>query len=301
MELNWIAPALGSPLIYSAVTIGDKYILSNLKLRLASFYLFVGASQLVISVVILLVNPVSGFVVRESLAAFGGGLLWGIGLLMMFWVLQREEASRVTPVWQSSPIFVALIAVFLLGESLAWYHWIAILMVVVGATAVSVGRGQLGRGFVLRPGFFMLLAGALIIGVAQVLLKVAAGELSVWHSMAFRGLGLFVAMGPAYLTPRNLRSLWEFARTPGRAPVLLATESIGPFLGNLLLLIAIANGPVSLVSALLGTRPLFVLAIALVIGLLARNVLAEGMSRGDIVLKGASSALVVGGIFLIAL
>jgi len=300
MELNWIAPALGSTLIYSAVTIGDKYILSTLKLKLTSFYLFVGSSQLVISAIILVVNPVNAWNRPEILAAFGGGLLWGIGLLMMFWVLQREEASRVTSVWQSSPIFVAIIAVFFLGESLAWYHWLAILMVVGGVTAVSIRRGQMGGGYVLSPGFFLLLAGALIIGVAQVLLKVAAGELSVWHSMAFRGLGLFVAMGTPYLRLENVRAILDFARTPGKATVLLATEAIGPFAGNLLLLVAIANGPVSLVSALLGTRPLFVLGLILAIGFFARNVLAEGMTRGDIAIKAASAGLVVGGIFLIA-
>ncbi|MBI4220132.1 MAG: EamA family transporter, partial [Chloroflexi bacterium] len=227
--------------------------------------------------------------------------LWGIGLLMMFWVLRREEASRVTPVWQSSPIFVAILAVLFLDERLAWYHWLAIFMVVGGATAVSLRRGEVGMGFALRPTFFVLLAGALLIGVAQLLLKIASGELSVWHSMAFRGVGLFSAMVPPFLTLTNIRSLAGFLRRPLLAPVLITTETLGPFIGNVLLLTAIANGPVSLVSALLGTRPLFVFAGAVVMGLVARHVLAESMTRADLAMKASSAALVVGGIFLIAL
>ncbi|MBI4307034.1 MAG: DMT family transporter [Chloroflexi bacterium] len=301
MEWNWIAPALGSPLVFSLVTIGDKFILSRVQLRLTSFYLFVGASQLLIAAAILAINAPASLPWRETGAAFGGGFLWGIGLLMMFWVLRREEASRVTPVWQSSPIFVAILAVLFLGESLAWYHWIAIFMVVGGATAVSLRRGELGNGFALRPTFFVLLAGALLIGIAQLLLKIAAGELSVWHSMAFRGMGLFSAMVPPFLTLTNLRSLGGFMRRPDLAPVLVLTETVGPFIGNVLLLTAIANGPVSLVSALLGTRPLFVFAGALVMGLVARHVLAESMTGRDLAMKASSAALVVGGVFLIAL
>lgn len=300
MEWNWIAPALASPLMFSLVTIGDKFILSRVQLRLASFYLFVGSSQLLIAAAILAINSPTSWPWREIGAAFGGGFLWGIGLLMMFWVLRREEASRVTPVWQSSPIFVAILAVIFLGERLAWYHWLAIFMVVGGATAVSIRRGELGNGFALRPTFFALLAGALLIGIAQLLLKVASGELSVWHSMAFRGIGLFSAMGPAFLTPTSLKSLGAFMRRSRVAPVLVLTETAGPFIGNVLLLTAIANGPVSLVSALLGTRPLFVFALAMLFGLFARHVLAESMSRGDVAMKAASAGLVVGGIFLIA-
>jgi transporter family protein len=299
MEWNWIAPALASPMVFSLVTIGDKFILSRVQLRLTSFYIFVGSSQLLIAAAILVINTPASLPWREIGAAFGGGSLWGIGLLMMFWVLRREEASRVTPVWQSSPIFVAVLAVIFLGEDLAWYRWIAIFMVVGGATAVSLRRGELGTGFALRPTFFVLLAGALLIGVAQLLLKVAAGELSVWHSMAFRGIGLFTAMVPAFLTPANLRPLAGFMRRP-LAPVLVLTEMVGPFIGNVLLLTAIANGPVSLVSALLGTRPLFVFLGALVMSVIARQVLAESMTRGDLAMKAASAGLVVGGIFLIA-
>jgi drug/metabolite transporter (DMT)-like permease len=300
MEWNWIAPALGSPFVFSLVTIGDKFILSRIQLRLTSFYLFVGASQLLIALIVFAVNTPLEFPAREIAAAFGGGFLWGVGLLMMFWVLRREEASRVTPVWQSSPIFVAVLAVVFLDEQLAWYHWLAIFMVVGGAAAVSVRRDQLGGGFALRPTFFVLLAGALLIAVAQLLLKVAAGELSVWHSMAFRGIGLFAAMGLPFLSPANLGPLAGFLRRPGLGPVLVATETVGPFVGNALLLTAIANGPVSLVSALIGTRPLFVFAGAMVMSVVARQVLGESVTRGDVVLKGASAALVVGGIFLIA-
>ena len=55
MELSWVLPAIASPFIYAMVSIGDKWILSTLKLRIESFNLFVGGTQLGISLVILLI------------------------------------------------------------------------------------------------------------------------------------------------------------------------------------------------------------------------------------------------------
>ena len=43
MELNWIAAAMASTIIYAGVTIGDKLILTRLGIRLPAFYVFTGA------------------------------------------------------------------------------------------------------------------------------------------------------------------------------------------------------------------------------------------------------------------
>jgi hypothetical protein len=55
LELTWFLPAIASPIIYGLVTVGDKWILSSLKLRIESFNLFVAAVQMTASIVILLI------------------------------------------------------------------------------------------------------------------------------------------------------------------------------------------------------------------------------------------------------
>ncbi len=301
MDLSWIAPAIASPAVYAAVTIGDKLILTRTGIRLASFYFYVGFSQLVIAGFIFAIEGIPDAPAAAFWAAYGGGFLWGAGLTLMFWVLRREEVSRVTPVWQSSPIFVAVIAVLFLDEALAWQHWAAIMLVVGGAAAVSLRRGEMGKGFALRPTFFMLLMGALLIGIAQTLLKTASDDLSIWHSMAFRGIGLFTSLSLPNMRPGAIVGLVKFFRVPRYGVALLFTETLAPFVGNALLLTAIANGPVSLVSALLGTRPVFVLGLTLVLAFAAKGLLEDRMGRDDVAVKVASTGAVVGGIALIAL
>ena len=300
-DLQWILPALASPIVYAAVTLGDKRIISTLGLALGSFYLYVGFTQLSLAAAILLVLGWPGAPFSALANSFGGGFLWGTGLMLMFFVLRREEVSRVTPVWQSSPVFVALFAVVFLDESLAWHGWLAVLLVVSGAIAVSIdlNRGGLAA-FSVRPTFFMLLGGAAIIGVAQLLLKVASEDLGVWHNMAFRGIGLCTSIALPWLRPPYPAGLVVWLRNPKNAVSIMLTESVGPFTGNLLLLSAIAVGPISLVSALLGTRPIWVLAGTLLLGLTAKHFISERITGKDLVLKTVATSAVVAGIVIIS-
>jgi transporter family protein len=300
-DIGWVLPALANPMVYAMVTIGDKRVISTLRLNLGSFYLFVGSTQLFICAVILLVAGWPAAPVTALLASCGGGFLWGAGLMLMFFVLQREEVSRVTPVWQSSPVFVAVFAVIFLGESLAWYGWLAILLVVTGAVAVSIDLGRSGlAAFAVRPTFFLLLAGAIVIAVAQMLLKVSSDELGVWHNMAYRGAGLFTSLAGPWAQPRYFRQLAQWLSTPANAMSVVLTESIGPFIGNLLLLSAIASGPVSLVSALLGTRPVWVLGLTLLLGIFAKQFISESIRGRELLLKLVATLAVVAGIVIIS-
>jgi drug/metabolite transporter (DMT)-like permease len=194
---------------------------------------------------------------------------------------------------------VALLAVLFLDERLAWAHWAALGLVVIGAAAVSYRGGAGGSWF--RPAYGLLLLGALMIGVAQVILKSVADDLSVWHSMALRGTGLFTSLALPYARPHNIVALARAMAAPRTAGALLITETIAPLFGNLLLLTALANGPVSLVSAVLGTRPVFVFLGTLAAGVFVKGLLEDRLTRSDIFLKGASALAVVAGVFLIAL
>ena len=300
-ELNWVVAALASTIIYAGVTVGDKLILTRLGIRLPAFYIFTGANQAIISLFIFAFDPPRGVPLYAALAGFGGGAFWGAGLTLMFWGLTREQVSRVAPVWHTSPIFVAIMAVFFLGESLGWAQWLAIALVVFGAIAISMRSSDLGIGFGIRPTFLVILLGAFLIGMGQLLLKEGSADQSIWSLMAFRGLGLFTAMFVPFARPRSFVALARYMRSPLRAGAITLNDAVAPFVGNLLLLWAIAVGPISLVSGVVASRPVFVLAITIGIGLLAKRLLPdEEMTRSDVALKAMATAAVVAGVVIIA-
>ncbi len=300
MELSWVLPAIASPFVYALVSIGDKWILSTLKLRIESFNLFVGGTQLIIALAILVILGLPDAPFESIASAFGGGMIWGLALILLFWTLRSEEIGRVVPVSQTSPVFAAILGVVFLGEHLAWWGWLAVLLVVAGAAIVSADPQKIMSGGFKKVYLWVVLAAALI-GIAQVLLKISSEHLGVWHNMSIRGSGLFLTLALPVLRPSVVKDLVTFITTKRTAIPVLITEGIGPIFGNGFLLLALANGPVSLVSALLGTRPIFILLITLAFAPIAKRALNEQFSRTDVVTKVVSTVAVVTGVVIISL
>jgi drug/metabolite transporter (DMT)-like permease len=300
LELSWVLPAIASPFVYALVTIGDKWILSNLKLRIESFNLFVGVVQLSVAISILLFLGIPNAPFSSIASAVAGGLLWGVYLIVLFWALRREQMGRIVPVSQTSPVFAAILGVIFLGENLEWWGWFAVLLVVGGAAIVSADPKQIRSGGFSKVYLYMIAAAALV-GIAQVLLKSSSEDLNIWHNMSFRGIGLFTTLALPFLRASVVKDLGVFLTNRKTAVPILFIEGIGPIFGNAFLLLALANGPVSLVSALLGTRPVFVLILTLIFAPVAKRMLAEEFTRADVITKVISTAAVVGGVVIIAL
>lgn len=297
--IDWIAPSLGNPVVYSFVSVADKTVLSRFGLGLPSFNFFVGISQILVSAVIFAVAPMRDPEVGAVLAGLGAGVLHGTSLVVMFWVLKREEVTRVVPIAQTSPIFVALIAVVALDESLGPLQWLSVLLAVAGAVLVSVRRS--GDGIQIRSALAFLALSALLVAGSQLLLKVGTDELRVWDVVALRGIGLGAVMCLPFARPAALVELGRFLTRPRRAMFLVFAEMLLPLAGNVLLISAIARGPVSLVSALVGTRPIFVFVTSTLGARFAPALVVEEAGPAELALKLTSAVLVVAAVALIAL
>lgn len=277
--------------------------MSGFGLGLPSFNLFVGGSQGLFGVVVLLFNfPVT--VEFEIIAkAWSIGVLQAFTLIFMFWMLKREDPSRVIPAMQTSPIYVALLAWMIFGESLSTLQWIAVLLAVGGSIMASVRIGSLSPngkvGF--QPIFLLLAVGALLMASSQLITKSIVEDLSTLHIVSLRGIGLFTIMWAVFARPTALRGLGSFLKQPKRAPWLIIAEGIMPFNGHLLITYAIGKGPIALVSSLGGARPIFVFSMSALGAWLAPSLIYEKFTRPDMALKLVSASMVVAAVVIISL
>jgi len=299
----WILAALANPPIFSIVTLIDKRVLSGFGLGLPSFNLFVGGSQGLFGAVVLLFSYPAGVEFEVAAKAWSIGVLQAFTLIFMFWMLKREDPSRVIPAMQTSPIYVALLAWMIFGESLSALQWTAVLLAVGGSILASVRIGSLspnGRvGF--QPIFLLLAAGALFMASSQLITKSIVDDLSTLHIVSFRGIGLLTIMWAVFARPTALRDLGSFLKQPKRAPWLIIAEGIMPFNGHLLITYAIGKGPIALVSSLGGARPIFVFTMSALGAWLAPSLIYEKFTRPDMALKLVSATMVVGAIAIISL
>jgi drug/metabolite transporter (DMT)-like permease len=298
----WILAALANPLIFSIVTLIDKRVLSGFGLGLPSFNLFVGGSQGLFGAVVLLLNFPLAVEFEIIAKAWSIGVLQAFTLIFMFWMLKREDPSRVIPAMQTSPIYVAVLAWVIFDESLSALQWISVFLAVGGSVLASIKIGSLsGKGnIVFQPLFLLLAVGALLMASSQLITKSIVDDLSTIHIVSFRGIGLFTVMWLVFARPTALRGLGSFLKRPKQAPWLVMAEGVMPFNGHLLITYAIGKGPIALVSSLGGARPIFVFSMSALGAWLAPSLIYEKFTRPDMALKLVSASMVVGAVVIIS-
>jgi len=298
--IEWLAPAIGSPATFSIVTFGDKAILSRFGLSSSSLTLFVGLNQALFGTVVLFFAPLNGIDVGDVLGGLGSGVFQGLGLILMFFMLKREEASRVIPVFQTSPIFVALLATAFLDDSISVIQWMAVLLAVVGAIAASTTRSSVSGSFRPRPIFGVLILAAASVAVSQIFLEISTDEMSVWNTVTLRGWGMAGVMSIAFARRTNLQELGSFLMVPKHGGLLILTEGVLAVAASVQLIFAISRGPVSLVAAIFGTRPGFMFVLGLVGSKVYPSFFDEVFDRTEFLIKLAATTLIVTAIVLIA-
>ena len=249
-----------------------------------------------------IVLAVVGWPTDAPLPAVGMGLLSGVclgaGLLFLFLGLKLGEASRAVAVSQTNPILVALLALAILGEHVGPWQWTAIALVVCGAILVSVeGLGR--RLFRLTPGLTALVASSVGLGLSFFLAKLVLGDLTPWEVFALQELGM-VPVFCVFGQPSNWRKLYAGLRSKPALATFLIGEGLLPQLAIVLFLWSFAYGPVSLASAILATRPMFVFIAGSLLSWRRLGLLQESMGTSALVAKFIAIVMIVAGTTLLA-
>jgi drug/metabolite transporter (DMT)-like permease len=293
--MDWAVLAILHSASQGWISILDKYNVSRLVRDVRTYYLLMGTLSITVGIVVAIAAPLpaGGSWVPVAKGALGSLALGG-ALMLMFLVYRTHEVSRVVPITQSYPIFVAIIATLFLGESLSFIHWGAILLTVAGVVLISFQRVPGKGGIPLGRPFVLMTLASLGIAIFNILSKSALADISVWNMYAVNNLGV----GFAFIMMSLKRSVVREALVVTRRPtgVLLIVAVLGVnFVGATLLFSALEVGPVSLISTIAGTRPVVVFAYTVLLSLVVPRFLHEPLTPRVFVLKSVSIALILGG------
>jgi len=258
------------------------------------------AALLTFTVLIILFPFNTDIPIRVWLVMTAAGMSRVGGYFVMVTVFKKVEVSRVVPVVLTYPVFVAIMALFLLGESINYLQWLAIIMVVGGAIMISFRRSRAGApGFLSKP-FFLCIGVALLMAAADIMNKYVLGYVSFWNLMVFNTFCL--AAGCFAFSLRH-KTFDDYRNMTGRtlAVVLVFLDQLIALGGMISLLSAVQRGPVSLVSTVAASRPMYVLIIALILSRLFPALLPWQKGRVMLAVRFVATLMVVGGIALIYL
>jgi drug/metabolite transporter (DMT)-like permease len=299
--MTWITAALIVAATLAVVNIVDSHLISKRMPSLWAFLIPAGAAHLTFGLIILALQPfpdgVTGFAWFIAVLA---AVTRTAAVLLMLYAMRTEEISRIIPVAHTNPVFVAILAVPLLDESLSALQWLAIFMTVGGAVLISARIGNGGHGVSLRRSFFLLVASSMLFGVANTGSKYALDHISFWNMYSLNAIWFGVVFLLVSARPRVIAELKAMTGR-GTALSLIGVNEAVALLGIVLSFWAIERGPVSLVSTIMGARPLFVFVFAVALSLVFPRVLDERMSRGIVALKVVSIGLIVAGVAIINL
>ncbi len=299
--MNWTNTAILSAAIFGAVHIIDSHLLSKRMPSLRVFLLPIGTIYLIYSLALSYLFPLPESTDAGTLlVAITSGIFRTAGALIMLYTLKREEVARVVPVVYTYPIFVAIMAVPLLGESLHYLQWLAIIIVVAGAVIISFRQSPSGSTTWLGKTFFLLLGSSLLLAMADITSKYALASISFWNlfwlsSACMSGIFLLTSM-----RPHILKQLINMKQRNSAIALLAFNELLAP-VAIILALWSIERGPVSLVSTIISSRPFFVLTYTIILTRVLPEFLEWQPGRRMLVLRLIATAMIIGGIAIIYL
>ena len=300
--IDWVSLAILATVVIALVNILDSHLITKRMPGLRAFLILVGTGILIYSLIISIIFPLpEGIEARPVLVAIGSGILRGVSILILLYTLKTEEVSRAIPIFHTFPVFVAIMAVPLLGETLGYLQWIAIIVIVSGSVIVSAKRGVGGITTWLGKTFFLLFIASLLTAIANISSKYALEYMSFWNVYWLNTL----CMSAIYLLiSLRLAVVRQLIKMPGRnqALALIALNETLAMTGMLLAFWAMETGPVSLVSTITGSRPIIVFFLALVVNrFLPKLLIAEPVGRGSLVVRLMATLMIAGGIAIIYL
>ena len=298
--MNWVNTAILSAAIMGMVSIFDSHLLFKRMPGLRAFLLLVGIIHLIYGSLLFTLFPLpQGAGIWPVLAAVASGMLRTAAVVIVLDSLRREEVSRVIPVVYTYPIFVAIMAMPLLGESLNSLEWLAIVIVVVGAIMVSITQSPSGS-IRWRGKLLLLFSASLLFAVADIAGKYALAHISFWNMFwlnAFCMSGIFLLVS---VRPQVIGQVIKMEQRNSAIGLLVFNETLAP-IGIVLSFWALERGPVSLVSTIISSRPMFVLMAALILSRLSPTFLEWRYGKWMLAMRLIATAMIVSGIAIIHL
>ncbi len=296
--MTWLFISLTSAAFMGLVGISDKIVIHRYAKTPLTLLLLISITQTTVGIVLLFFGGIPNEAnLLTSTSAFGSGVFHGFAGFFLIKTLFSREVSRTIPVTQSAPIFTALLAFFILGETISLIQYGGITIAVLGSALITLSTNDDTHGVFLHKSFYSLMFSAFLFGTGIVIGKMALEELPVLYTHGLRTLAtalIFLCFALRAEPWADVKSLFS-----KRSPALLLVainDFITAQVGLIMLLLALSLGPASLVASVTGTRALFTVIYSMSITKVWPGALGEDISRGSILIKLFSTVLIVAGI-----
>ena len=276
--------------------VAEKVLLSRYLPDSSTLIAWFAIAQVVFAIPFAIAFPIeSGTPLLNVLAVIGSGALFGMGFSIVIYVVRTSEATRAYPVYNTAPIFVAIISVVILGHHLEAIKWGAIVVTLLGAILISIDSRDGGR-FRVDRSFFLLLLAAVLIAINFTISDWGLQDqrLGPLQGLWLQRIGAFVTLS-MWVNKKTFGYMRTSLKSPMGMTLILATEFILMAVAQLALLGALNKGPAPLVAAIASTPPVWIFVLGTLASTRFLPILNETIDRKTLAVKGVAIAMTVAG------
>lgn len=277
-----------------ALTI-DKALLSKEIPKPAAYSFMIAAlGMLAVVVVPFGVTFMSFKLLFLSLTA---GIFFVAAIYTMFSALMRGEASKIAPfIGGIQPIFVFLIAMLLLKETLYANSLIGFALVVLGGLTISLHKSKYHW-----HAFFLALLSTVFFAASYTLTKVVFNETIFLNGFFWTRLGAFLAALLLLFSKSNRRALASLAhKKKAKTGSFFLIGQVAGATSFVLINYAFSLQSVTLVSALQGIQYVFLFLLVVPLSFFYPKLWKENLHRGALMQKILAIVLIGGGLYFLA-
>ncbi len=297
--MSWILFAIIANVLFAVSNLFDKFLIEKKVRDPLALTIFGGWIDLLFALAIVLIHGLSISGAWQIGVLLLAGFFVEIALIPYFKALSLEDASRISPLFQSMPVIVLLLSYFFLRETLTHRQLLGFLLILSGSFIVSMKKTDAGI-FKIRKAVWWVLLASLLWALPAVMFKFVVVNQNFWDALACEFFG--VALGATFLFFLNSKRVIAQLRDIKKGTwVILNFNEIIYIVGRGSNFYAITLGLVSLVAVLGGTIPLFVFLFGLFLSLLFPQIIKEDITRASIVTKIAAIIFVACGLWFINL
>lgn len=305
--MNWISIAITSYLLIALAVILDKFLLSSKRVAHPATYAFYSGILSFFTVFIFAPFGFHWVSLVDALLMFLCGLIFFIGVLLLFFAIQKSETSRVIPVVGAVvPLGSLIIEGIILRQEFLPQEILGVIILIFGGLLISfdlplrIGKKKFFAGF-----YYSIFAG--------ILLAIAYSGLNYFYkhdnfANVFGWTRMGLAIGAVFLLlvpvwrKAILNSIFGFKKEKKKnisTGNLFLLNKILNGVGSALANYAIAIGSVAVVNALVSVEYVFVFILALIFHGFYPQVFSEKNKASDLMQKVIAIFIIAIGIILI--
>ncbi len=253
----WLIPALIAPLLWGASNLVDEHLVNSEERDPLTLSIVAGLFGSLPAIFVIVTGRWVWCGSETAIIALAGGALGIVVYLPYYKALRIASPSVVILMWNLSPVAIVATAHFTVKEHLHTPEYLAVSLLVASSALASISPDR-GRS-VARAIPWMILA-SLILAFSSVAEKATYDRLNFWAGFGWLSLGAACATSVLVFLSRRARSELASSFRDGTARLYLGNEILD--LGAVCALnFATSIAPVSLVHAVGGMQPVFILFV----------------------------------------